>query len=136
MYACGLCLCLRTSIWSMCFICQCLQCDTPVNTDDWNSQLMVCNIGSRNVTVMWTEDSDTDNAQYVVLYEDIIGDQLLRSSDLVSCVIQSYCVLPTDRYCVYIHVCMYVCWLLLGNQNFKGSYLEVKVTEVIMGCPG
>ena len=29
--------------------------------------------------------------------------------------------------------CTGICWLLLGNQNFKGPYLEAEVVEEVTG---
>ena len=32
--------------------------------------------------------------------------------------------------------CMGICWLLLGNQDFKDPYLKAKVVEEVMGWLG
>ena len=38
----------------------------------------------------------------------------------------------------YLHACtcMYSCWKLLSNRNFKGPYLEAEVVEEVMGWLG
>ena len=58
-----------------CFV-QCTETCPTVMADGWFSALMVCNIKPRNATLMWTQDENTANASYIVLYEDGIGNQL------------------------------------------------------------
>ena len=48
--------------------------------EGWFSNLHVSNIGSRNATVMWSEDISTPNAEYIVVYEDVIGNQIRSES--------------------------------------------------------
>lgn len=47
-----------------------MQCSTPAA---WDSQLMVCNITSRDATVMWNRDTSTSNAAYIVVLDRDIG---------------------------------------------------------------
>ena len=44
----------------------------------------------------------------------------------------------TCKMFMYVCVCMYmyICWLLLGNQHFKGPYLEAEVVEEATGWLG
>ena len=44
--------------------------------------------------------------------------------------------MPVQGDKVHVHVCMYICWLLLSNENFKGPYLKAEVVEEIMGRLG
>ena len=39
-----------------------------------------------------------------------------------------------ENYLYY--ACMYICWKLLSNRNFKGPYLKAEVVEEIMGWLG
>ena len=56
----------------MCFV-QCTDsCQPPASTEEWFSDLMVCDIKPRNATLIWTQDEDTADALYIVLY-DVIG---------------------------------------------------------------
>ena len=64
----------------MCFM-QCIpSCPSPASTEEWFSDLMVCDIKPRNATLIWPRDEDTANASYIVLYE-VTGNQI--RSDLV-----------------------------------------------------
>ncbi|CAI8006900.1 hypothetical protein GBAR_LOCUS4959 [Geodia barretti] len=56
-------------------------CQPPASTEEWFSDLMVCDIKPRNATLIWTRDADTTNASYIVLYE-VTGNQI--RSDLIS----------------------------------------------------
>ena len=42
----------------------------------------------------------------------------------------------TCNYNIHACTCQYVCWKLLSNQSFKGSYLEAEVVEEVMGWLG
>ena len=44
-------------------------CQPPASTEEWFSDLMVCDIKPRNATLMWTQDEDTANPSYIVLYD-------------------------------------------------------------------
>ena len=44
--------------------------------------------------------------------------------------------MPVQGDKVHVHVCMYICWLLLSNENFKGPYLKAEVVEEIVGRLG
>lgn len=59
---------------------QCVHQCPAVSTSGWFSALMVCDVGSRNTTIMWRRDESTVNASYVVLYEDSIGNQMRSDS--------------------------------------------------------
>ena len=55
-----------------CLYLQCEECPPAgEGSGGWNSQLMVCNIGSRNATLMWNQDTAASNTTYEVVYQDI-----------------------------------------------------------------
>ena len=51
----------------------------------WFSDLMVSNIGSHTATIMWTGDDATPNAEYIVVYEDVIIGNQIRSESVSYC---------------------------------------------------
>ena len=67
------------SAFLLCLL-QCLQCPTPDSSNGWFSNLMVCDIGSRNATLQWNRDAAT--SVYVVLYRDIITQTQIRSDSV------------------------------------------------------
>jgi hypothetical protein len=65
-----------------CIAIECIpSCPSPASTEEWFSDLMVCDIKPRNATLIWPRDEDTANASYIVLYE-VTGNQI--RSDLIS----------------------------------------------------
>ena len=62
------------------FCLQCREC-TSTGGEGWNSQLMACDIKSRNATIRWSPDSSNEMATYVVKTEK--QGHLLHPFDLV-----------------------------------------------------
>ena len=67
-------------MYNVCHMCdyslQCMECP-PIESESWFSGLMVCDIGSRTATLMWRPE---ENATYIVLYEDNVGNRMRSDS--------------------------------------------------------